>query len=73
MRRYAARDPAKVAEEMAALSGEGYLPVFNFTDDEFGGTDRILALEAELERRGLRAAFSLEMRAADIVSASCGL
>ena len=73
MRRYAAREPAKVAEEMAALSGEGYLPVFNFTDDEFGGTDRILALEAELERRGLRAAFSLEMRAADIVSASCGL
>ena len=73
MRRYAARDPAKVAEEMAALAGEGYLPVFNFTDDEFGGTDRILSLEAELERRGLRAAFSLEMRAADIVSAPCGL
>ena len=72
-RRYAARDPAKVAEEMAALTREGYLPVFNFTDDEFGGTDRILALEAELERRGLRAAFSLEMRAADIVSAPRGL
>ena len=50
MRRYAARDTAKVAEEMAALSGEGYLPVFCFTDDEFGGADRILALEAELER-----------------------
>ena len=73
VRRYAARDPAKVAEEMAALTREGYLPVFNFTDDEFGGTDRILALEAELERRGLRAAFSLEMRAADIVSAPRGL
>ena len=72
-RRYAARDTAKVAEEMAALSGEGYPPVFCFTDDEFGGTDRILSLEAELERRGLRAAFSLEMRAADIVSAPRGL
>ena len=72
-RRYAARDTAKVAEEMAALSGEGHLPVFCFTDDEFGGADRILALEAELERRGLKAAFSLEMRAADIVSTSCGL
>ena len=72
-RRYAARNTAKVAEEMAVLSGEGYPPVFCFTDDEFGGTDRILALEAELERRGLRAAFSLEMRAADIVSAPRGL
>ncbi|MBQ7534350.1 MAG: radical SAM protein [Stomatobaculum sp.] len=66
-RRYEARDPAKVAEEMAALSGKGYLPVFNFTDDEFGGAERVLALEEELKRRDVRAAFTLEMRAADIV------
>ena len=65
--RFAARSTALVAAEMAAVTRAGHAPVFNFTDDEFGDTDRILALEAELANRGVRAAFSLELRAAEII------
>ena len=66
-RRFSARSAALVAEEMASLCRAGYPPVFNFTDDEFGPADRVAELISELERRDVRAAFSLEMRAAELV------
>lgn len=60
------RSTELVADEMLQISREGYEPVFNFTDDMFGDYKRIEALEKALEKRGLRAAFSLEMRACEI-------
>ena len=66
-RSFAARSTALVADEMAALQRAGWPPVFNFTDDEFGSAGRVAELISELERRDARAAFSLEMRAAEIV------
>ena len=71
--RYEARSVALVAEEMALLAGRGFEPVFNFTDDEFGDWERIRSLEEELELRGVRAAFSMELRAQALIRtpASC--
>ncbi len=66
-RRFAARSVSLVAEEMERLIRAGHAPIFNFTDDEFGPVGRIEELVAELTKRGLRAAFSLELRAAEIV------
>ena len=61
--RHETRGVSKIAEEMQGLIRAGYPPVFNFTDDMFGDHARVEELEKELESRGLRAAFSLEMRA----------
>ena len=60
--RHEERDISLVAEEMAAIAAQGHPPVFNFTDDEFGDLDRIAVLIEELDRRNVRAAFSLELR-----------
>ena len=60
------RSTEKIADEMLLISRNGYEPVFNFTDDMFGDHRRIEILENALELRGLKAAFSLEMRAAEI-------
>ena len=60
------RDVSLVADEMASLVRAGYPPVFNFTDDMFGGCDRVEELEEALSLRGVRAAFSLEMRAREV-------
>ena len=64
---YEGRSVALVAEEMAALARSGYEPVFNFTDDEFGDWERIRSLEEELKARGMRAAFSMELRAQALI------
>ncbi|MBR4500676.1 MAG: radical SAM protein [Clostridia bacterium] len=63
---FEARDVSLVAQEMAALIRAGYPPVFNFTDDMFGDHGRVEALEEALSLHGVRAAFSLEMRAAEV-------
>ena len=60
------RSTEKIADEMVLISRKGNEPIFNFTDDMFGDHRRIEALENALELRGLKAAFSLEMRAAEI-------
>ncbi len=60
------RDVSLVADEMTSLVRAGYPPVFNFTDDMFGGCDRVEELEEALSLRGVRAAFSLEMRAREV-------
>ena len=70
---YEARDVGRVADEMRALCLAGYAPVFNFTDDMFGDHLRILALTEELKKRGVRAAFSLEMRALEVCGTPPGL
>ena len=51
-----------IADEMESLIEAGYPPVFNFTDDEFGDTERIGELCTLLRQRRIRAAFSLELR-----------
>ena len=61
-RRFCTRDVSLVADEMALLASQGYPPVFNFTDDEFGDKERIFALIAALKERGVRTAFSMELR-----------
>ena len=63
---FQARDVSLVAEEMASLIRAGYPPVFNFTDDMFGDHARVEELEEALSLRGVRAAFSLEMRAKEV-------
>ena len=63
------RSTDKIADEMLYICQKGYEPIYNFTDDMFGDHTRIQALEEALQLRGLRAAFSLEMRAAEIIQA----
>ena len=71
LRRFKARDISLVVDEIeAAVNRYGIEPVVNFTDDEFGGFERIEELVSELQRRNLRAAFSLELRAAEMLKGS---
>ena len=67
LRSYRARSIPLVAEEMEALIRQGYAPVFNFTDDDFGRVERIQELCTELRRRSIRVSFSLELRAAELL------
>lgn len=67
--RYAARSLRLVADEMEALA-KRYPPLFNFVDDDFGPLERVEQLATELKRRALQAAFSLELRAGELICAS---
>jgi radical SAM superfamily enzyme YgiQ (UPF0313 family) len=67
--RYAARSIRLVADEMEALASR-YEPIFNFVDDDFGSLERIEELIKELERRALKTAFSLELRAGELTRAT---
>ena len=71
--RHEARSIEKIADEMEGLIRSGFPPVFNFTDDMFGDHRRIEALVRQLRERNLRAAFSLEMRAGEVVRTPAGL
>ena len=62
------RDLELIADEMEQLS-KRFPPVFNFVDDHFGSTARIEELIELLQKRKLRAAFSLELRAQSLISA----
>lgn len=70
LRRLETRDISLVAEEMAYLAGEGYPPIFNFTDDEFGDAKRIFDLIEAVKKTGVRAAFSMELRPSVLCSIS---
>lgn len=71
LKRFQARDISLVIDEIEnAVTGYGIEPVVNFTDDEFGDFERIEELACELQRRNLRAAFSLELRAAGMLKGS---
>lgn len=67
------RSTVKIADEMFQISQSGYEPVFNFTDDMFGDYKRIRDLTGALRIRGLRAAFSLEMRACEVINTPPGI
>ena len=60
----------EIEHEAVRLLGAGLPPVFNFVDDDFGPLDRIEKLVCELDRRGLRIAFALEMRLASLIGKS---
>jgi len=62
---YAARSLRLVVDEMEELASF-YQAAFNFVDDDFGPLERLEALAAELERRKLKTAFSLELRAGEL-------
>ncbi|NLG10826.1 MAG: radical SAM protein [Coriobacteriaceae bacterium] len=70
-RRWQGRSLPLVVDEIALLSAHaaesGLLPIFNFVDDDFGPLSRIEALDLELKRRGLRIAYALQLRAADLL------
>lgn len=70
--RWQGRSIEAVADEMAQLAGL-YDPVFNFVDDTFGTTERVLQLEEALKRRNIRAGFSMEMRGVEIIHADDAL
>jgi len=65
-RLWAGRDISEVVDEVAALATRaqalGQLPIFNFVEDDFGPLARVEELDAELRARGLRIAYSLQMR-----------
>ncbi len=65
--KYEARDIKLVVDEMENVINRGIKPVVNFTDDEFGDCSRIFELENEVQKRNLRIAFSLELRAREMV------
>ena len=71
LRRWQPRSISLVADEMEhearRLQAAGLPPVFNFVDDDFGPLARVEELAEEIGRRGLRVAFSLEMRLASLV------
>ena len=56
------RSISLLVREMVQIASKRHLPVFNFTDDEFGDLDRVEELIFELKRQSLKAAFSLELR-----------
>ncbi|MCL2813439.1 MAG: cobalamin-dependent protein [Oscillospiraceae bacterium] len=60
------REIGDLADEMADLCSKYALHAFNFVDDDFGPLNRVEQLIAELEKRNLRCAFSLQLRAAEI-------
>lgn len=75
--RYCPRSISLVADEVEMLAKRvmdaGRLPVFDFVDDCFGELDRVTALTQELNRRDVKAAFSLELRAQSLCSAELSL
>ena len=72
LRRFQSRDITLVADEIENAMPLMGKPIVNFTDDEFGDLSRIKELEDELQKRGLKVAFSLELRAAEMQKASAG-
>jgi len=66
---YAARSIRLVVDEMEELAC-CYGRVFNFVDDDFGSLERLESLAAELARRRLKVAFSLELRAGELCRAT---
>ncbi|MCL2504161.1 MAG: radical SAM protein [Coriobacteriia bacterium] len=70
-RRWAARDMRMVVGEIAELAAhaerEGVLPIFNFVEDDFGSLARVEELDAGLRCRGLRIAYSLQLRGQSLV------
>ena len=74
LRSWRPRSLGLVADEIQfeadRLEDAGLPPVFNFVDDDFGSLARVEGLVGELGRRGLRVAFSLEMRMTSLVRAS---
>lgn len=56
----------EVEHEAKRLKAAGLPAVFNFVDDDFGPLSRVEGLVREFESRGLRVAFSLEMRMASL-------
>lgn len=68
--RWAARPVEDIADEMAVLSRQYPPAVFNLVDDEFGPLSRVRALTVALRGRGVKAAFALQLRAADLYAAA---
>jgi radical SAM superfamily enzyme YgiQ (UPF0313 family) len=70
-RRWMARDVRLVVDEIEYLSArakrEGFLPIFNFIEDDFGSLERVEELDNELRARDLRIAYSLQMRGARLI------
>ena len=58
----------EIEQEAQRLQVAGLPAAFNFVDDDFGPLTRVEALAAELARRKLRIAFSLEMRLASLAT-----
>lgn len=71
LRRWQPRDLRLVADEIQTearrLEHAGMPAVFNFVDDDFGPLERVEALAHVLAERGVRVAFSLEMRLASLM------
>jgi radical SAM superfamily enzyme YgiQ (UPF0313 family) len=65
------RDICNVVDELQALQTRvreaGFLPVFNFVDDDFGSLKRIEDLDVELRQRKLKLAYSLQLRASALI------
>ena len=61
--RWAARSIANLCDELGRIKA---VPVFSFVDDDFGPLSRVEALAEELERRSMRIAFSLQLRASSL-------
>ncbi len=72
--RWESRPIHAVADEMAVLAARAeaiaFPPVFNFVEDDFGPLERVEMLGYELLRRGVRAAFSLQLRGTSLCGAS---
>lgn len=60
--RHETRSIDLIVQEMVSITGQGHMPVFNFTDDEFGDLERIQELIRALDKAHLKAAFSMELR-----------
>jgi radical SAM superfamily enzyme YgiQ (UPF0313 family) len=67
--RWQGRTIANVADEMESLCARYQPHAFNFVDDDFGPLARVEALVEELQRRGLRCALSLQLRATAVYQA----
>ncbi|MCL2654511.1 MAG: cobalamin-dependent protein [Coriobacteriia bacterium] len=69
---WAGRAIPELADEIAALTAEvatlGADPVFNFVEDDFGPLARVEELDAELRVRGLRVAYSMQLRGAALLA-----
>lgn len=72
-RRFETRDIGLVVDEIEKALPCMSRPVVNFTDDEFGDLNRIEELVNELGKRNLKVAFSLELRAFEMVKADAGI
>ncbi len=66
--KWVGRKIVDVADEMEELCAHYSPHAFNFIDDDFGSLQRVEELQSELEKRNLRCALSLQLRALTICS-----